>query len=101
MRTATIEVGTVATLKELLEAARPSPVIPDEVTMLILQSPAANAAVVNFGDSKDQPFELSAAGERFPFPLQGDDRINLNDLYISGTGGDILSVAWIGFGKES
>jgi len=69
--------------------------LPTEVAMLIIQSPTGNDTVY-FGDSAVQPFELAAKEYKDVLPLRAPNgRINTKELYVKGTAGNKLSVAWI------
>ncbi len=89
-------------LKALMVAAYPNKVIPDEVEILIIQAPAANANILYFGDSAEQPFELEAKDPFYYVPADvAGGRINLNNIHVKGTSPDKVSATWIGFGKDS
>jgi len=55
---------------------------------LMLQTPAANAADVNFGNNAAQPGILVSTGDRIFFRRPG----NLNNVWVIGNGTDALIV---------
>ena len=96
MKIASITPGaSAATLKSLISR------IPDEISVLFLQAPAANSGLINFGDAAVQPFELDGGGLSQDIPSYNrEGRINTNELYVKGNGSDKLSVMWVGYGDS-
>ena len=86
---------SAVTLKSLITR------IPDEVSVLFLQTPVANSGLINFGDSAAQPFELDGGGLPQNIPSYcREGRINTKELYVKGNGSDKLSVMWVGYGDS-
>jgi len=92
MRIASLSVtATAQSLKSLIGARAP-----EEVSLLIVQAPAANGAVVYFGDSAQQIFELAAGDPLYYVPADVQSgRLNLNLIYFKGTAPDKINAWWI------
>ena len=57
---------------------------------ILMETPAANAAVVNFGGPDGQPATLAAAGEKIILAIQ-----SLKNVWVKGTtGDDLIIMVW-------